>query len=134
MYLLDTNVWLELLLNQSRAAEVSQLLKVLNSSELALSDFSLHSICVILGRTQRLTLLDQFVADLFVQSQTALVVLSGAEVQKVTTAMTPGCNQGEGCVRANIPAQVVGPASFQSAVPAPISCRVRSRDRCRARP
>ena len=75
------------MLNQTRAPEVSQLLKALNSSDLALSDFSLHSICVILGRTQRLTLLDQFVTDLFVQAQTALVSLSGAEVQEVTTAM-----------------------------------------------
>jgi uncharacterized protein len=86
MYLLDTNVWLELLLNQTRAPEVSQLLKALNSSDLALSDFSLHPICVILGRTQRLTLLEQFVTDLFVQAQTALVALSGAEVQSVTKA------------------------------------------------
>ena len=87
MYLLDTNVWLERLLNQTRAAEVKQLLAALDSSELTLSDFSLHSICVILGRTQRLALLDQFVTDLFLQVQVSLSSLSGVEVQKVIAAM-----------------------------------------------
>jgi predicted nucleic acid-binding protein len=87
MYLLDTNIWLERLLNQTRAAEVKQLLDTLDSSELALSDFALHSICVILGRHQKLTLLDQFIADLFVHGRTILFNLSGADVHAVTAAM-----------------------------------------------
>ena len=65
MYLLDTNIWLERLLNQTKAAEVKQLLDVIDSTNLALSDFSLHSICVVLGRSQKLVLLHQSVADLF---------------------------------------------------------------------
>jgi predicted nucleic acid-binding protein len=87
MYLLDTNVWLERLLNQARAPEVEQLLDALDASELALSDFSLHSIGVILGRSGRLTLLDQFTADLFVRNQVTLFALTGAEIQSVTAAM-----------------------------------------------
>ena len=87
MYLLDTNIWLERLLNQAKAAEVKQLLDALDSSELALSDFSLHSICVILGRSQKLALLDQFTTDLFIQGRVALLTLSGADTPTVTTAM-----------------------------------------------
>ena len=87
MYLLDTNVWLERLLNQARAAEVKQLLDALDSAELDVSDFSLHSICVILGRSQKLALLDQFSADLFIQGRVALLSVSGADIPSVTTAM-----------------------------------------------
>jgi len=53
-------------------------LDALDSSELAVSDFSLHSICVILGRSQKLALLDQFVSDLFQQGRVSLLKLSGA--------------------------------------------------------
>ena len=87
MYLLDTNIWLERLLNQARAPEVKQLLDAVDSAELALSDFSLHSIGVILGRSQKLTVLDQFVADLFLHGRVSLLTLSGADVQSVTAAM-----------------------------------------------
>jgi predicted nucleic acid-binding protein len=87
MYLLDTNIWLERLLNQGKAQDVKQFLDRVDDSELALSDFSLHSICVILGRTRKLALLDQFINDLFVQGRVALASLPGADVQTVTAAM-----------------------------------------------
>lgn len=57
MYLLDTNIWLERLLDQANAQDVKQLLDGVDSSELALSDFSLHSVCVILGHSHKLSLL-----------------------------------------------------------------------------
>jgi len=87
MFLLDTNIWLERLLNQASAQDVKQLLDSVDSSELALSDFSLHSVCVILGRSHKLALLDQFITDLFVDGRVALLGLSGAETQGVTDAM-----------------------------------------------
>jgi len=87
LYFLDTNIWLERLLNQAKAPEVKQLLDALDSSEFALSDFSLHSICVILGRSRKLALLDQFIADLFVQGNVTLLDLTGPEIQTVTAAM-----------------------------------------------
>jgi hypothetical protein len=87
MYLLDTNIWLERLLNQAKAQDVKQLLDGVDASELAISDFSLHSVCVILGRSHKLGLLDQFTNDLFVHARVALLALSGAEIQQVTNAM-----------------------------------------------
>jgi len=87
MYLLDTNIWLERLLNQANAQDVKQLLDGVDSSELAISDFSLHSVCVILGRGHKLSLLDQIITDLFVHGRVALLGLSGAETQGVTDAM-----------------------------------------------
>ena len=48
MYLVDTNVWLERLLDQERSEEVGQFLTEIAPDELAVSDFTLHSIGVIL--------------------------------------------------------------------------------------
>ena len=48
MFLLDTNIWVERLLDQKRSLEVDQLLKLIPRNQLSISDFSLHSIGVIL--------------------------------------------------------------------------------------
>lgn len=50
MYLVDTNVWLERLLDQSRSAEVGQFLGAIPSDQLLMSGFTLHSIGIILDR------------------------------------------------------------------------------------
>lgn len=73
MYLVDTNVWLERLLDQERAAEVGRFLGTVASDELLMSDFSLHSIGIILDRLGRRSTLAQFVDDLFVDGQVTLV-------------------------------------------------------------
>ncbi len=49
-YLLDTNIWLERLLDQDRADEVRRLLEEVSSDRLFITDFSFHSIGVILLR------------------------------------------------------------------------------------
>lgn len=50
MYLLDTSISLELLLDRERADEVAEFLKQEVSGRLYMSDFSLHSIGIILLR------------------------------------------------------------------------------------
>ena len=67
MYLVDTNIWLERLLDQERAAEVGEFLTLMSAEHLLMSDFSLHSIGVILDRLGERALLMRFVDDLFVQ-------------------------------------------------------------------
>lgn len=64
-YLLDTNIWLERLLDQEHAAIVKKLLDAIPSNNLLISDFSLHSIGVILNRLKKLSVFDDFVNDLF---------------------------------------------------------------------
>jgi predicted nucleic acid-binding protein len=75
MYLVDTNVWLERLLDQERSAEVGQFLSAIASDELLMSDFSLHSIGIILDRLGQRGTLPQFVNDLFVDGQVTLVAV-----------------------------------------------------------
>ena len=73
MYLVDTNVWLERLLNQDKSDEVGRFLNHVSARDLSVTDFTLHSICVILTRlTQSKVLLD-FVQDVFVDGAVNLV-------------------------------------------------------------
>jgi hypothetical protein len=59
MYLVDTNVWLERLLDQARSEEVGQFLNHVPSNQLLITDFAFHSICVVLTRLgQKEVLLD----------------------------------------------------------------------------
>ncbi len=48
MYLVDTNVWLERLLNQAKSDEVGKFLSKVSTRDLYVTDFAFHSICVIL--------------------------------------------------------------------------------------
>lgn len=62
MYLIDTNIFLEILLKQKRKEKCK---KFLNASlgQLHISDFSLHSIGVILFRKRRANAFQKFIDD-----------------------------------------------------------------------
>lgn len=68
-YLIDTNIWLERLLDQEKSETVREFLNVVPSTELNISDFSLHSVGVILSRFKKLDVLDSFISDLFINAQ-----------------------------------------------------------------
>jgi predicted nucleic acid-binding protein len=53
MYLVDTNILLELLLEQERAEEAERFLREIPGRQLYLSEFTLYSMGVILFRLQR---------------------------------------------------------------------------------
>jgi predicted nucleic acid-binding protein len=65
MYLLDTNVILELLLDQDRAGEVEELFEILPTDEICLSDFSLYSIGIILLRRREYGAFTKLASDLY---------------------------------------------------------------------
>jgi uncharacterized protein len=73
MYLVDTNIWLERLLDQERSAEVAQFLTLVPTDRLCMSDFSLHSVGVILHRLGRASVLLEFIADVFGEGGVSLV-------------------------------------------------------------
>jgi predicted nucleic acid-binding protein len=64
-FLLDTNVWLERMLEQEQTGIVNSLLSSIPSQLLFISDFSLHSIGVILNRMNKIEVFDAFLIDLF---------------------------------------------------------------------
>ena len=67
-YLLDTNIWLERLLDQDKSEVVSKFLDFVPADQIFISDFTLHSIGVILSRLNRLDVLDKFIIDLFINA------------------------------------------------------------------
>ena len=85
-YLLDTNIWLERLLNQDRADEVGQLLEEVTSDQLLMTDFSLHSVGVILYRLKQRQSLARFVNDLFVHGSVGLLTLEPTDLHHLGVA------------------------------------------------
>ncbi|MGM0580579.1 MAG: hypothetical protein ACQETL_07865 [Bacteroidota bacterium] len=53
-YLVDTNIWLERLLDQDKSAIVAKFLDTVPLDQLFISDFALHSIGVIMSRLKKL--------------------------------------------------------------------------------
>ena len=56
MYLVDTNIFLEGLLGQDRAAEVQSFFQSIDWSTISMTDFSLYSIGIILFKLKKFTL------------------------------------------------------------------------------
>lgn len=64
MYLLDTNIWLELLLNREKAKNVIRFLDFVKDSDIYVSSFSMYSICIFLSNINKFDTLIRFVNDL----------------------------------------------------------------------
>ncbi len=74
MYLLDTKIFLEALLEQQRTDEVKQLFKTIPLDDLYITDFSLHSIGVILFRFKQAELYCSFIKDLILDGMGILTL------------------------------------------------------------
>ena len=83
MYLLDTNIWLERLLEQARAAEVSRFLADVPESELAITDFTFHSIGVIMLKLGKPEALISFADDLFGAGEVTLISLEPHDTRSI---------------------------------------------------
>ena len=84
-YLVDTNVFLEILLNQTGRKKCEAFLQD-EKGAAWISDFTLHSIGVLLFRQQRSELFNRFVADTL--PQFSILSLSAAGYPKLTEANT----------------------------------------------
>ena len=83
MYLLDTNIWLERLLGQDSSEDVGRLLDQICSDQLFITDFSFHSLCVILTRLNHSQVLIDFVEDVFANGAVELVIIDPEEIPLV---------------------------------------------------
>ena len=66
MYLADTNIFLEALLEQDKKDDVQSFLQTIDLSTLYITDLSLHSIGIILYRLKNFALFNLFVEDIIV--------------------------------------------------------------------
>ncbi|MEN3335878.1 MAG: uncharacterized protein V7641_5243 [Blastocatellia bacterium] len=83
MYLLDTNILLELLLNQKKAGDVERLLLNIAARNLYLTEFSLYSIGVILIRQKKHSVFVSMVEDMIEQAGINVLRLLPSDMQDV---------------------------------------------------
>ncbi len=83
MYLLDTNIWLERLLEQERSGDVARFLERVSGDQLSITDFSLHSIAVLLVRLKQTQAFLRFLEDIFNYGGVRLINLLPQDMEMV---------------------------------------------------
>ena len=84
-YLVDTNVWLEKLLDQEKSEIASRFFDLIPIEEIFVSDFSIHSMGVILSRLKKSEIFQMFIDDLFVNGQLVQLSLDAIDLLDVIT-------------------------------------------------
>lgn len=83
MYLLDTNIWLEVLLEQEKENQVHEFLSQTESSYLNITDFTIFSIGIILSKLEEFEILDKFYRDVVYHSAVNIIRLTSPEILKL---------------------------------------------------
>lgn len=83
MFLVDTNVWLELLLEQEKAGEIRRFLQETEARLVSITEFSLYSIGIILTRFNKDDVFDDFLSDTIEGSGVARVRLDTAALKQL---------------------------------------------------
>jgi hypothetical protein len=83
MYLVDTNVWSELLLEQEKAERVCRFLAATEGRLLWITEFSLYSIGIILTRLKKDNLFEDFLSDALEDSGVVKVRLETPELKQL---------------------------------------------------
>ena len=86
MFLVDSNVWLERLLDQERAGEVGEFLDGVEAAQLLISEFSLYSIGIALCKLGKDAVFEDFVSDTLVDSGVPRVCLDTQDLGQLLAA------------------------------------------------
>ena len=81
--LLDTNIFLEVILDQERAIEARTLLSEVEGHEFFISDYSLHSIGLLLFRRGRHEVFRQFLKDMVLEAGVTVIALAAQEMEDI---------------------------------------------------
>lgn len=83
MNLIDTNIVLELLLEREKAESVRAFFQRIPTSEIVISDFSLHSIGILLLKIKKPEVLRSFIEDLIISGGVHVLSLNPQELLDV---------------------------------------------------
>jgi uncharacterized protein len=86
-FLVDSNIWLERLLEQDKTSIVSEFLDIIPLDSLYVSDFSIHSIGVVLTRLNKNKIFESFIEDLFINGQLEQLQLDPIDLLEVLKNM-----------------------------------------------
>ena len=84
--LLDSNIFLEILLEQEKAEEAKLLLRRVEEHEFYLSDYGLHSIGLALFRRKKHNAFRQFVNEMLIDAGIGLLSLGAEDLGAVASA------------------------------------------------
>lgn len=84
MYLLDTNIFLEILLQREKSKAAKHLFIANSSTDLFITDFSLHSLGVFLFQRNRHETYIRFVKDVIIKTGVTVIGLDPEEVLALT--------------------------------------------------
>lgn len=87
MFLLDTNIWLERLLDRRHSHAVGKMLDETPTNELSLTDFSLYTIGLILCSMKKEEMEDVFVDDILINAQMKLYRLPLDKISRLLEIM-----------------------------------------------
>ena len=87
MYLIDTNVWLEVLLDQEESETAGEMLSQLDSRLLSLTDFACHSIGVVLTRLDKIGDYEEFIDDTLVEHSVNICRVACEDSHGITLAI-----------------------------------------------
>jgi predicted nucleic acid-binding protein len=86
-YLIDTNVLLLVLLDQDSSSEARHFFETVPMQQCVISDFSLHSIGVILARNERKEIFREFIEDLIIRCRVQVLHIRYEELYSVMKNM-----------------------------------------------
>jgi predicted nucleic acid-binding protein len=88
MYLLDTNIFLEILLKREKSKSAKQIFISNPPTDLFITDFSLHSIGVFLFRRNKHDVYERFVNDIVIKTEIGVIGLDPEDVPILASAST----------------------------------------------
>ena len=84
MYLLDTNIFLELFLDQEKSNYIKKFFNTIDTTEISLTDFSLHSIGIILSRLRKRDVFNQFINDIILVGNIQILSIMPEEIEELS--------------------------------------------------
>jgi predicted nucleic acid-binding protein len=82
-FLIDTNIFLEVILAQSKAADAQKLLSKTEEHDFFLSDYSLHSIALLLFRRKQHDVFRKFLTDMISVAGIKMIALLPGDMEDV---------------------------------------------------
>ena len=83
MYLLDTNILVEFVLDQQKADEVGEFLRVIPPEQIFFTEFSLYSMSILLVRRKRYDTLTRILDDLFAPGGVQIIRVRPMDIKNV---------------------------------------------------
>ena len=88
MFLIDSNIWLEIFLNQEKANEAKAFINSVSNDKMFITEFTLYSICIILTRQKKLDLFHIFIEDVLQNAEVSILSININEFTEIAKLIT----------------------------------------------